>query len=277
MTLTNNSRICREHGRGLTARLRGVAFVVAAAFCTLSLPAHAGLFDDDEARRAILDMRARIDQSNEQNRARLAEQQTLIGGQIDQLRRSLLDLNAQLEAMRSELARTRGQNEQLTRDVADLQRAQKDTQQGVEDRIRKLEPQKISLDGREITVEVEEKNQFDAAVNTLRGGDFALAASQLSAFQKRWPASGYHDTALFWLGNALYGKRDYKEAITSFRSLVGNSPDHPRVPEAMLSIANCQMELKDTAGAKRTLDTLVKTYPKSEAAMAGRERLASIR
>ena len=47
----------------------------------------------------------------------------------------------------------RGQDEQLTRDVTELQRLQKDAQQGVEDRIRKLEPQKVSLDGKEFLVD----------------------------------------------------------------------------------------------------------------------------
>ena len=36
----------------------------------------------------------------------------------------------------------------------------------------------------------------------------------------------------------------------------------------MLSIANCQIELKDTRAARATLESLVKTYPQSEAAQA---------
>ncbi|HVE53150.1 MAG TPA: tol-pal system protein YbgF, partial [Ramlibacter sp.] len=41
--------------------------------------------------------------------------------------------------------------------------------------------------------------------------------------------------------------------------------------------ANCQIELKDAASARRTLDDLVKAYPQSEAAVAARERLARLR
>ncbi|MBL8304325.1 MAG: tol-pal system protein YbgF, partial [Ideonella sp.] len=106
-------------------------------------PAHAGLFDDDEARKAILDLRSRLDQANEQSRARdadlaaqLTTQQQALIEQINQLRRSLLDLNNQLELMRSDNARLRGQFEQVTRDLAEVQRAQKDIRQGVEERIR---------------------------------------------------------------------------------------------------------------------------------------------
>jgi tol-pal system protein YbgF len=235
--------------------------------------AHAGLFDDDEARRAILDIRSRIDQSSEQSRARSAE----LTEQLSVLRRSLLDLNSQLDTMRGELARQRGDNEQLTRAVSELQRGQKDIQQGVDDRIKKLEPQKVTVEGREFMADADESKAFDDSLALLRNGDFAGATSAFTAFRKRFPASGYNDNVLFWLGNAQYGKRDYKEAINSFRLLVTGSPNNPHAPEALLSVANCQLELKDSKAARRTLDELVKAYPKSEAAQAGRERIASVK
>ena len=99
----------------------------------------------------------------------------------------------------------------------------------------------------------------------------------LAAFQRRYPSSGYADSVRFWLGNALYGKRDHKEAIAAFRAFVNGAPDHPRAPEALLALANSQAEMKDTRGARRTLDELIKTYPQSEAAQAGKERLASLK
>ncbi len=55
------------------------------------------------------------------------------------------------------------------------------------------------------------------------------------------------------------------------------APDHAKAPEAVLSIANCQIELKDMKGARRTLEDLAKAYPQSEAAQAGKERLARIK
>ena len=71
--------------------------------------------------------------------------------------------------------------------------------------------------------------------------------------------------------------RQYKEAIASFRTLVSTSPDNAKAPEAMLAIANCQAELKDAKGARKTIDDLLKAYPRSEAAQAGRERLVSLK
>jgi len=257
------------------------ARLLAAALClgtALAAPAaRAGIFDDDEARRAIIDLRQKIEQSNEQARARQAEQMKALTEQVDQLKRGMLDLNNQLEQMRNDSARLRGQNEELTRAVAELQRKQKDIQSGVDDRMRRFEPQKISVDGKEFTVEPDEKRQYDEAMDALRKSDYAGTANALNAFRKRWPASGYNESALFWLGNAQYGLRQYKEAIVSFRALVSGAPQHPKSPEALLAIANCQAELKDTKTARRTIEELMKAYPDSEAAHAGKERLASLK
>lgn len=257
------------------ARPAAVWLLAAAA----AWPAHAGLFDDDEARRAILNMRTRMDEIDAQNKkanAELAAQNAALSEQVATLRRSLLELNTTLETMRGEIAKLRGNDEQIARDVAELQRKAKDIASGVDDRIRKLEPQKVMLDGVEFVADVDEKRQFDDSFAAFRAGDFDKAVSGFSLLNRRWPGSGYKEAALFWLGNAHYGKREYKDAIGTFRALVAASPQHAKAPEALLAIANCQIELKDAKSARRTLDELLKGYPKSEAAQAGRERLSTL-
>jgi tol-pal system protein YbgF len=242
--------------------------------------AQAGLFDDEEARKAIVDMRQRIATADEAAKARSAEQAAAIAQLVEQLtamRRSMLDLNNQLEAMRGDVAKLRGNDEQLMRDVAELQKRQKDVGQTLDDRLRKLEPQKVALDGREFMADPDEKKAYDDAMATLRGGDFDKSVQALASFQKRYPASGFADSVRFWLGNALYGKRDYKEAIAAFRAFVAAAPESPRAPEALLALANTQAEMKDARGARKTIEDLVKTYPQSEAAQAGKERLASLK
>jgi tol-pal system protein YbgF len=249
--------------------LHGLAAACCLGLALMAPAARAGLFDDDEARRAILDLRQRMQAGEEQRRA--------MADQVDQLKRSLLDLNNQLELMRSDNAKLRGQNEQLARDVADLQVRQKDIAQGVDDRMRKFEPQQVTVDGKQFTADPEEKRQYDEALDVLRKGDFPGSVAALGAFRKRWPSSGYNDSVSFWLGNALYGARQYPAAIASFRALVNSAPDSPKAPEALLAIANCQAEMKDRPAARRTLDELLRQYPQSEAAQAGRDRLAALK
>lgn len=246
----------------------------------VQLPAHAGLFDDTEARKAIIDLRARVTQNEADHKAQLAEltaTKAQLSDQIEQMRRSLLELNSQLETMRIELASMRGSSEQRAKELADLQRLNRDLSQGIDERLRRFEPVLVTLDGREFKADPAEKRAFDDAIAIIRTGDFDKAVAALNAFQMRYADSGYRDAARFWLGNALYGKRDYREAINTFRNFISTAPQHPRAPEAMLAVANSQAELKDARGARRTLDELIKTYPQTEAAQAGKERLAAIK
>ncbi|MDB5889703.1 MAG: Tetratricopeptide 2 [Polaromonas sp.] len=241
--------------------------------CLVALNAQAGILEDDEARRAILELRQRADASQ----SRFTEDIRKAGEENAQLRRSVLELSNQLETLRAELARLRGQDEQLARDVADVQKRQKDMAQGVEDRMRKFEPGKVNADGREFVASPAEVRDFDAALATLRKGEFAAAQTAFVDFDRRYPESGYKPSALFWLGNAQYALRNYREAVSNFKSLLAVAPDHVRAPEAALSIANCQLELKDTKSARKTLEDLVKVYPQSEAASVAKDRLTKIR
>ena len=243
---------------------RGAA--LAAALLCASAGSQAALFEDDEARRAILDLRQRVEAMRQQTDQRLADEN-------GQLRRSLLDLQGQIEQMRGELARMTGQNEQLTRTLSEMQ----SRQSTIDDKLKQNEPSKVSIDGREFNADPKEKADFEAALGVFRSGQFAQAQTAFAEFVKRYPQSGYNASALFWLGNAQYATRNYNEAIANFRSMLSLAPDHAKAPEAVLSIANCQIELKDTRAARRTLEDLTKAYPQSEAAQAGRERLSRLR
>ncbi|MFM8768570.1 MAG: tol-pal system protein YbgF [Rubrivivax sp.] len=269
--------------------------------------AQASLFGDDEARKAIVDLRARVTAMDEASKARLAEaqaahaqalarqaaqltqqltqqmtqqmtQQTVAFEELVQsLKRSILDLNGQIEGLKGELARMRGSQEQLARDLAEVQKRQRDLAQASDERFIRLEPVKVALDGQDFLAAPEEKRVFEEALGLMRAGEFDKAVNAFSALLRRDPASGYAESARFWAANALYGKRDYKEAVQALRSFVTAAPRHPRAPEALLALANSQAEMKDRPGARKTIDELMKTYPQSEAAQAGKERLATLK
>ena len=234
---------------------------------------HAGILEDDEARRAILDLRQKADASQQ----RFTDDIKKSNDDNAQLRRSVLDLANQIEILRADLAKLRGQDEQLAREVADMQRRQKDLTQGVDDRLRKFEPGKVAIDGKEFVAAPAEVRDFDAALAVLRKGDFAAAQTAFTEFDRRYPSSGYKPSVLFWLGNAQYALRAYKEAIINFKTLLTIAPEHVRAPEAALSIANCQVELKDAKSARKTLEDLIKVYPESEAASVAKDRLSKLK
>ena len=250
---------------------RAVAAAVVMVACTST--ASAGLFDDDEARKAILDLRQKVQLSEQ----KLAEEIRRASEDSAQLQRSLIDLQSQLDAVRNELSKIRGQEEQMARDVTELQRQQKDAVQNVDERLRRFEPSRLTVDGREFLADPAEKRDYDVAMTTFRKGEFAAAQVVFVDFLNRYPKTGFRSSALFWLGNAQYATKDYKDALASFRALVSLGGDHMRVPEAILAIANCQLELKDNKGARKTLEDLVANYPSSEASQAAKDRLARLR
>lgn len=234
---------------------------------------HAGLFEDDEARKAILDLRQRVEGVRTEvdvSRKAATDDNAVLG-------RSLLDLQRQIELLKADVASLRGSNEQLLRELAEMQRIQKDQVRSVSERIGRLEPVAVKVDGVEFLADPGEKRDFEVALAQFKKGDFVTAETMFAGFIGRYPASNYVTAALFWLGNAQYASRAYKEAIVNFRALIARAPEHVRAPEAVLSVANCQLELKDTKGARKTLTDLVKAYPQSEAAVAAKERLSSLK
>lgn len=249
-------------------RYPGASVLLAFLLC-ITGAAQAAIFEDAEARRAILDLRQRLESTNNALKAQSED--------TAQLRRILLEMQAQIEGLQADMRKFRGAQEQLARDLAEVQMRQRDAQAAVEDRLRRFEPVSVSVDGRQFQAEPSEKRDYESALEVFRSGDFAAAQAALQRFVQRYPQSGYLPSALFWLGNASYAVKDYKGSLAQFRQMLGLTPEHPRASEAMLAISNVQIELKDTKSARKTLEDLIKAYPQSDAATAARERLPKLR
>ncbi|UOD27982.1 tol-pal system protein YbgF [Massilia violaceinigra] len=232
------------------------------------LQSHAGLLDDDEARKAILELRAKVDTIARELNARIDTKSD---------RSSALDMVNQQEQTLSEIAKLRGQVEVLTNELANAQKRQKDFYSDLDERLRKLEPRQVTIDGREAAVDPNEQRTYDAAMAMFKGGDYKSAASALGEFVRRYPASGYAANAQYWLGNAYYALRDYKNAISAQETVVSQYRDSAKAPDAMLNIASSYTELKDTKNARKALKDLVAKYPESSAAQAAKDRLAVLK
>ncbi|HJU70461.1 MAG TPA: tol-pal system protein YbgF [Paucimonas sp.] len=245
-----------------------IAAAFMAAFSLAPLQAHAGLFDDDEARRAILEIRSRIDALQRDTNALHDDKADKAGA---------LDLVNQNEQLRQEIAKLRGQVEMLTNELTSMQQRQKDFYVDLDSRLRKMEPQKMTIDGKEASVEQNEQKAYDAALASFKAGDYRNAGASFFDFLRRYPQSGYAASAQYWLGNTYYAQRDYRNAITAQQVVVKNYPDSPKAPDALLNIASCYTELKDKSTARKTLETLVAQYGDSPAAQTAKQRLTSLK
>jgi tol-pal system protein YbgF len=241
-----------------------LAAVLVAAASLAPLAAHAQLFSDDEARRAIIQLRERVNNLQSEINAKMDKAGTL-------------DLHNQNEALRQEIARLRGQVEVLSNELANAQKRQNDFYVDLDNRLRKLEPQKITVDGQEITVEQAEQRAYEAALAYFREGDYRNAAAAFYDFTRRYPQSQLVPAAQYWLGNTYYAQRDCTNAIAAHQVVLEKFPNGSRAPEALLNIASCHIELKNRDAARQSLEMLVSRYADSPAAATARERLNTLR
>lgn len=242
--------------------LRGTAAACVAASALVAGPAHAGLFDDDQARQAILDLRSKTEN---------------IASQLAAAQRTILDQSNRIDQLNQQIATLRGQNEDLTNQVTTLQKQQKDYYTDLDSRLKKFEPQQQTVDGVEGTVQPGETEAFNAASQQFRSGDFKGAAAAFRDFISKYPQSPYQPTAQYWLGNALYALHDYKGSTATWQNVAKNYPQHPRAPEALLAIANNQLELGQKAAARKTLQQIVAQYGNSTVAQTAQTKLSQIK
>lgn len=224
--------------------------------------AHAGLFDDEEARARINAMR------NE------------LSSRIDKLEasaRAQLELANQIEQLKTEIARLRGENEVLANDLANANKRQKDFYVDLDNRLRKLEttpagdtppqPPAATVDP------AAESRDYEAALTQLRGGKYKEAATGFNSFIKNYPNSSFQPNAHFWAASALYQQKDNIGAAEHYAKVASQWPDDSRAPDALLGLASTQQARNDNVAATRTLEKLLAKYPSSSAAQIAKQRL----
>ena len=244
----------------------------------LASQAQAGLFDDEEARMRINQMRtefsARLDKLEASSRAQL-------------------ELADQIENLKAEIARLRGENEVLSNDLANAIKRQKDFYVDLDNRLRKLEPHAdaaaaapqpataapAAAPAAAVAPPVTaadpaaESRDYEAALTQLRGGKYKEAATGFIGFIRRHPGSSFQPSAHFWAASSLYQLKDNAAAAEYYAKVANQWPDDNRAPDALLGLASAQQAQGDAKAATRSLERLAAKYPSSSAAQIARQRL----
>jgi tol-pal system protein YbgF len=268
---------------------------------------HAGLFDDEEARKQIVQLRNQV-----------AEQQRVIDQRLGELEsqarnRSIIDLFNQVETLRTEMARLRGQLELLQNEIENSQKRQRDLYVDLDSRMRKLETaqeasrqaaaqpiatqpsaivqapvvpdpartappaiagqQQAPLQVVPVADPAQEQRAYDQGLDHFRAGRYNEAVTAFQIFIRSYPRSPLASSAQYWIGNSLYAARDFRGSIAAQRQLLSQYPESNKASDALLNIATSQAELGDIQGARSTLQEVNAKYPSSEAAAKARQRL----
>ena len=227
------------------------AFCLSATAVCLSASSNAwALFADDDARKAILDLRKSFATAQ-------------------------MDLQNQIEKLRTDNAELRGKIENLEKQGDDISTSQKTYYQDLDTRLGNFEPRTETIEGVSGTVQLGEKKAYDDALKAFQAGSLKKADEGFSAFTNRYPKSPYVPLALFWSGNSKYANKDYTGAIAQLQSLIKRYPTHPRTPAAMLTIGNAQLESGNKTAAKKTFAEIISKHPDTEAAKDAQQLLSA--
>lgn len=228
-----------------------------------AVQAHAGVFDDEEARRQVSDLRIKTE------------------ARFDQQGKAQLDLASQIQRQADEIARLRGQIETLNYELETAKKRQQDFYLDLDTRLRKFESAPVASAGGDPGAAAakpagdpaKETQDYESALNQFKAAKYKEAAVGFGAFVQKYPDSQLAPNAQYWLGNAWYAQRDCKRAIEAQSVVTTKYADSPKAPDAWLAIATCQQELGNPTGVKRSLETVISKYPTSPAADTAQQRL----
>ena len=229
------------------------AFCLSAAAICLGLSSNAwALFSDDDARKAILDLRK-------------------------SLATTQMDLQNQIERLKTENAELRGKVENLEKQGEDINNSQKTYYQDLDNRLGNFEPRTETIEGLSGTVQPGEKKAYEEALKAFQAGNLKKADESFTAFAGKYSQSPYLPLALYWGANSKYANKNYTGAIAQLQSLIKRYPNHPRIPVAMLTLGNAQLESGNKVAAKKTFAEIISKYPDTEAAKDAQSLNAAIK
>lgn len=123
---------------------------------------------------------------------------------------------------------------------------------------------------------VAERNAYQEAFNLLRQLKYEPATRSFRQFIKDFPQGRYAHIAQYWLAEASYARRDFKQAIIDYQRLLNDYPKSPKVAEAMLKMGYCRFELDRKDEAKTILQQLLDRFPKATESDQARNLLKQI-
>jgi tol-pal system protein YbgF len=114
---------------------------------------------------------------------------------------------------------------------------------------------------------------YQAALQTLRSGNYEEAVKALTSFPQQYPQSSYLPNAYYWQGEANYVLRQFDEAIKNFQKVITSYPGSSKVADATLKLGFSQYEKGAVEQAKATLNSVMTEFPNTSAARLAKVRL----
>lgn len=212
----------------------------------------------------------------------------------------LMNLITRVDQLQAEVKRLNGENESLRHELEQMQKRQREMYIDLDERLQKqaqaTPPQPVmpvtdsempltdtpdestdagqmpSPDSAPAAVESGEA-AYQAALQTLRSGQYEQAIAALQAFPEQYPGSTYLPNVYYWQGEAKYVLREFADAAALFQIVIDQYPTSSKVPDALLKRGFSEQEMGDTQRATATMQQVIDQYPDSSAAKLAKVRL----
>ncbi len=225
--------------------------------------------------------------------------------QLERLERrvdKITELSLQLDGLRQENRKLRGDIERLNHTIEQLKRKQRDIYLDIDQRLSamraaaaKVQP---TVQPAQRMVPAPEnaapptpnpaqptpqnlqqiKDDYAAAYDLLSPTQrrYQEAIQAFNAFLQKYPSSALAGNAQYWLGEAHYVSQANDAALQAFEKVISHYPQSSKVPGALYKIGRIHQVKGDLNAALTVLQRIVQDYPDSPAANLARERLAEL-
>ena len=117
------------------------------------------------------------------------------------------------------------------------------------------------------------EQEYAAALATYRAREHGQAVIDFLDFIAKYPKHPLAGNAQYWIGEAYWAQRDYRQALVEFEKVFEHGPQ--KAPDAQLKIGLCYLRLGDVPRAQQAWQRVVNEYPKSESAAMARSLIAT--
>jgi len=106
--------------------------------------------------------------------------------------------------------------------------------------------------------------EYTAALATFRSREHGQAVLDFIDFIAKNPRHALAGNAQYWIGEAYWAQRDYRQALVEFERVSEYGPG--KTPDALVKIGLCHARLRDVTRAQQAWQRVIREYPRSEAA-----------
>jgi tol-pal system protein YbgF len=211
---------------------------------------------------------------------------------------SLVELSSEIERLRSETTALRGELETLRFETENSDSRQRELYVDVDRRLQSIESTPRAFEpassspgfgapaaaaagaaaGAAVAARPtgSDEQNYQAAFDLISARKYEEAGAAFQTFLTQFATSPLADNAQYWLAETHYVRGQFAEALPEFRKVLEQYPQSAKLPDALLKVGYCQIELGDRNAARTSLQEVMRQFPDTTAARLASQRLTNL-